>query len=609
MSIEVENRRFLEAFDPDLLAELPDAGELRAEPARKQGLTLKTAAGYVHSKYHPAQEAAALIGRVKDPPQKLHVHFGFGLGYYAEADQPLEGGAILAYEPDPTLAATALAARPLAPIFRERRCRLACSLDRFRELMRADIETRQDIRVFISPYHRKTHAKALEAFVDVVKREANRKALLSQPHAPLYRLFLESSIRSWPHTTRLPGVDRLAGRFKNAPAVILVAGPSLEKNLPELVPHLDKVVVFTVARAARVLERWGAAPDFLVHNEAQDYWHLIDGCANLSQTAFLLSDQCHRRFFEFPRGPAFVYQNPGNAATQWLNRDCPAQRKLMTASAGSVATEAFNLALALGCNPIVLVGQDLALRGGRFYARAETNLNLAGAAKAMRAAPGFFGGKTVTLTNYLHFISWYEDTLREYGRRHPDRRFVNATEGGARIHGFEAMKLRDAARQWFHRKLPVAEITARAAEDRSQLLAPQTLADFLRRALEQVDEAVKLGDHFPALAARLRQRLQGTAPHSPRRAQEALADLQKQVPRLERLLEALPPLPTFFDQPLQASPETGGADDHAKTLTAGLLAEAAVLESNAAEVGRAAARLRPILERALAQVTADCRQT
>jgi len=569
MSFEAENLRFLAEADPDLADELRAADPTGAvvEPARRQGDTLRFGAAYVHSKYHPAKEAASLIRRIEEPPSELHVHFGFGLGYFAEADATEPGGEILAFEPNPALAAAALRGRDLKPLLAGRRLRLTCSATRFQTQLRAKLADATRVRVFISPYHGKAHSEALRDFVEKVKREVNRKTLLGKSNAAIFRKFLQSTAASWPHTTRLPGVDRLAGAFKGAPATLLLPGPSLDKNLSALLPRRDKTLIFTVARAVRVLERWGVAPDFLVHNEAQDYRHLIEGCGNLAKTTFLLAEQCHPRMFGFPHGLSFVYQNPGNGLTQWLIQQAPAQRKQLTETAGSVATEAFFLALIMGCNPIVLAGQDLALKRGRFYARAETNLNLSGADKALRHTPAFFGGKTLTLTNYLHFISWYEEAAVNYRDRFANRRLINATEGGARLRGFEPLKLRDAARHCFPRRLQVEPVVMRAAAGASPL-APSKLRKLAKAGADAAVATERLCREFlTELGDRNR----------PPTAQRILVRQRA----LETAVRALPMLPAYFEQELKT------ADPNQPAALLSVMAENAAIIAAAAKQVRA----------------------
>jgi hypothetical protein len=133
---------------------------------------------------------------------------------------------------------------------------------------------------------------------------------------------------------------------------------------------------------------------------------------------------------------------------------------------GSVANTAFNLCRMMGADPLILIGQDLAYTGGRAYARGTAfeqmqadvrdgvahfdNLDCkrglcaeAGFSplEAARAIPieGWGGGMVYTTSDFNYFRTSYEAAAREAA----DVRLINATEGGARIAGFEERRLLD----------------------------------------------------------------------------------------------------------------------------------------------------------------------
>lgn len=449
MDICQHNCRLLSVYDAEALQQLETPAtdaRVAVVAARRHGLTLTEAGGFVHSKYDPLKEAAQLVKQAAaDSAQEgvagHHIHFGFGLGYLAEADLSRGDAPLLIYEPNPTFFKAALESRDLGDLWRSQRVFVRTTEKGFRALLRRHIGAMNQIQFLINPFHRRVYSEGLRFLLETVKSERNRAGVLRKAEETVYKFFIASTIRSFPWWSRLRDVGLLRDRFKGVPAVIVAAGPSLEKNLAALVPFRERVLVFAMARSVRLLERYGIEPHFLVHTEAKDYAALIHGCTNLTRTVFLLSEQCHAEFYRYPHPLTLTYQNPANLFSRWVvNRFSGLQRTYLP-TAGSVATEAFSLATLFGCSPVVLLGQDLGSRQGSHYADAGVNRNFVAGHADHRRTAGYFGGDVETFAHYLHFRDWYAEAVDVYRERCPTQLFINATEGGALIPGFVHRRL------------------------------------------------------------------------------------------------------------------------------------------------------------------------
>src|SRR5262245_23852469 len=72
------------------------------------------------------------------------------------------------------------------------------------------------------------------------------------------------ALRNAGRIARAGSVDALFGRFPGAPIVIACGGPSLERNLEELRPWRERVVLIAEAAAAGTLVSSDIMPDFVV---------------------------------------------------------------------------------------------------------------------------------------------------------------------------------------------------------------------------------------------------------------------------------------------------------------------------------------------------------
>ena len=107
----------------------------------------------------------------------------------------------------------------------------------------------------------------------------------------------------------------------------------------------------------------------------------------------------------------------------------------LLSSGGSVATSAFAMAEHLEANPIVFIGQDLALTGGKDHADGYLDPYNAGFLSARIEAgfdvEGYYGGRLRTERQLLNYKTWFENRIKDL----PHKLIINSTEGGARIEG------------------------------------------------------------------------------------------------------------------------------------------------------------------------------
>jgi ribosomal protein L7/L12 len=89
----------------------------------------------------------------------------------------------------------------------------------------------------------------------------------------------------------------------------------------------------------------------------------------------------------------------------------------------------------LGANPIVFIGQDLALTDGKDHAEGYPHTYNANTLKNRTDngfdADGYHGGRVRTERQLMYYKTWFERRASEL----TDRLIINATEGGARING------------------------------------------------------------------------------------------------------------------------------------------------------------------------------
>lgn len=232
--------------------------------------------------------------------------------------------------------------------------------------------------------------------------------------------------------------------FSGIPAIIVSAGPSLDKNITELKKAEGKAFIIVVDTALKAVLRAGIKPDltvcidprketvFFAHDEIKN----IPAVFGMDITADVIKKHCGKRFY-IGSGKLDI----ANAfSRKFKNEDYE-----ILNSGGSVANVAFSLAVKMGFKTIILIGQDLAFTDGKGHTKDaydddEKNSSDAANCPGICEVEDIYGNPVKTEVRMRSYIEWFENAIRYYN----DVKVIDATEGGAKIHGTAIMKLNQA---------------------------------------------------------------------------------------------------------------------------------------------------------------------
>lgn len=506
MNLKLKNTDFLQKHFPDVVLSLQHCQPLplTVSKARKGGLTMTVGEAHVHSAYDPKKEANKLF---RKEPAEVHIHFGFGLGHLLQADTDSE--CILIYEPVPALLLETIKHCDLQTMIDPKRTVLTCDLAMFKKHAHLRIRGDASCRIIPNAFHTQQLPQVYEALQQATRQIIEQAAValrsIEKHAAPL----TIAALKTLKYSTKHPSISQLQHLFADKPAVIVSAGPSLDKNLCELVPYTDKVIIIAMGRTAKALDKYGIEPHFLVHNEPQPFFSFIQGCQNLKRTCFVLSSQAQDAYYQHQHDTTFVYHNVVNFTSRWLTERFPTLPIAYLDTGGSVANEAFSLAQYMGCNPIALIGQDLAMKGGRYYGNSDSNKAFLHSKADNRSAMGYFGEQVQTVSTYASFAHWFGEEAAKLKSQQPQRRLINATEGGICLENFENLPLRHFAHQHFNDNLPIRENLRKAAKVKTKArLFPADLHKLVDESLQRCKALQNLERRFLGWSQPLLQKLQ-----------------------------------------------------------------------------------------------------
>lgn len=248
------------------------------------------------------------------------------------------------------------------------------------------------------------------------------------------RIWFECFIKNIKYLNRSKKINGVRGLYKDKPAIIVSAGPSLTKNISKLHNFEDKALIFTGGRTLKTLMDEGIEPDFLSIIDSQELsYELVSDVIDKSEVTLIHSELLPSKVFNKHNGERLFYSiNPSiNDIVGYSG---------FNAIGSSVAHSCLNSALYMGCNPIIFIGQDLAYTNDKVHAE-NAEFTKEGLKyyedinnfdnDDFKYIDDIYGNKVKSRDDLILFKKQFEEIIRE----NPNVTFINSTEGGANIEG------------------------------------------------------------------------------------------------------------------------------------------------------------------------------
>ncbi len=458
---------------------------------------------HLHSRVDPEAEARQFAGNVKLGETLCLVVAGFGLGYHLKALAARQTGEafLIVTEPNLQLLKAALESVDLTDLFANRRCLIITQPDKghIQTLLEPVNALMMLGTQFVS--HPASERVGGEFHAQMRRVVADHMTFCRMSLVTLVansRITCRNIVNNLPTYLATPPIDVLRDRFKGLPGVVIAAGPSLHRQLDQLAALKGRAVLIAVQTIFKTLLDRGVPPDFVT---SLDYHEMskrfFESLPELPQTHLVAEPKASWHVLDSYRGPISVL---GNAFARLCLGDRLAARDGLKAGA-TVAHLSFYLAVYMGCDPIVMVGQDLAYTNHVYYTpgvaihdlwRPQLNrfctIEMMEWERITRSRPILMkvkdqhGRDVYTDEQLFTYLQQFEGDFATVPGR-----VIDATEGGVRKAGTRAMPLREVAEQYCTRPIPperFAYLRELRWQDPSRLAAGR---DELAGRIEDVD--------------------------------------------------------------------------------------------------------------------------
>lgn len=399
---------------------------------------------YLHSPYDPLQEARQYATRVvaDSGEGNFAVFFGLGLGYGVRevlAQLP-EDTRALVFEPHWDLFYLAFCHTDLSWLLTRKNTTITCdptvqgALLQYMNLF--ELAGFRGVRLFSNPaFERLPGAAHFDELAGRIRYEMLAVGGNIQTLMVMGEMQQMNIILNFPEILDNPPFAHLLNSFQRKPAIIVSAGPSLEKNMHLLTEVRDRAVIIAVDTATKPLLAAGISPHIVVTGDPQEANSRHLRGVDAPQSYLIAEPQSPIASLRGWTGRKFICTFHDNMM-QWVDRVIGNRGRVLVW--GSVAVMAYDVAVKLGADPIVFIGQDLSFPGGRTYARGtffetEDKMEMTVDELTSRGTPlidmqDIFGQPVKTnkqMYSYFNFLKNRFEAAEVQGRS-----IINATEGG-----------------------------------------------------------------------------------------------------------------------------------------------------------------------------------
>lgn len=447
---------------------------------------------FLHSRYHIEREMHELLGEDNSPDQILII-FGLGMGYCLDYIQKhgIAYRQVLIIEPYNNIFKEMLKFRDFEALMKKR----AVSLSIFKEAREiipkiiGQVMTSRNVKFL---YHVSYRSIFDELYQEISRLFINEK-----------RAFLGSTatvdffIHEWTENQLLslakkyPHAMVFNDRFKDIPAVIVSAGPSLEKRLDELKSIGDGALIIAPGTGAKICNKnnIGAHMGIAMDSQKAEADIFKNSKIEVLVGSYRLHPDVSRvfpnHFYRMVISNEFIAQyfcEYFNLSFDIINDHA------------SISSSAIDFAVKLGCNPIILIGQDMCYYDNKGHAGDTKDTIPQKVRNGLIEHIDINGELVLTHPSFLSIQRDMENLNLKYKDNY---KIINASEAGLGIPGIENCKFKDVIDTYIStRNDDIRQIIEIALRDNETLNSYQNIniEDFYRHISEEINKLEKMNE-------------------------------------------------------------------------------------------------------------------
>lgn len=438
---------------------------------------------FLHSNYGAESEAKEIFEKVKNTEFTMNVLFGFGLGYLFQEFALNSKGLVFVFEPDIEILATTLEVVDFSEELSKKNVFVFNDFDGLKKQYLENYIYKSETTITFLPSYKHLFGTELSRFA----KELN----LTMGSAIMDNNYIKNKLipavkavcTNMDCLVKEPPLGTFENIYQGKTALLISAGPSLDKNIETIKKYRDNAIIFSVGQALRTLMTNGITPDFVGLVETGNQMSQLDGL-DTSNVNLILEPLTYTGLHNSKFKNIISYPSKTSIPNLiWTSiADIDASKYI---SSGTVSYMMLYSALLLGFKDLILAGQDLAFLDGKCYSKnsqhngliyeydektgkatvkvedmkvfsnsfisknlnfneeqkiAMANQRIESINKNLCNVTGINGTQLVTTLDYASFISQFEMFAQKFKN---EVNLYNTSLEGAKIEGFDDIPLEE----------------------------------------------------------------------------------------------------------------------------------------------------------------------
>lgn len=400
----------------------------------------------IHSLYDPYREADRIISSYKNNiDESTHVFFyGIGFGYHIEEFIRLYPNISYSmYEPIPEVFLELTKQRDLKNIMNKNLKNLY--IDRHNEVTNSYLEeieiTNKKVLIINLPSYQNIIPDKIKQFEGKIKGTISNRRSSLHTDASFQKLWVMNSLINFKTVLETPNIlkDIDQNHFKNKPAIIVSAGPSLAEDIEHLrfIKENSLAYIFSVGSAINSLIEFDLLPDAVFTYDPSFKNKLVFEKMiekQLDSIPIVFGSSVGYETIENYKGPKVHFiTSQDRTSLYFLGRQMNLRDDLILDSP-SIAVMTFQILNKIGFNPIVFSGQNLGYLDDRRYAEGieynhvESQLTEK-ELEETTVTKDVFGNEIKTSDSFNRM----RESIESFASIYKNKTFLNSTKGGAEI--------------------------------------------------------------------------------------------------------------------------------------------------------------------------------
>ena len=448
----------------------------------------------LHSAYDPVKEANTLIKEIEnDEDLDLVFVFGIGGGYLINAVRKLNI-AVAVIEPDINFFNLLIESFRLNRILEDSKITFFIGGSDDEDIEKfISLTTTKKVKFFITRSYASLFAEEALHYQSKVLSLVDKKIININTISRFDKLWAYNIASNVVEIATHYGVNRFFNKYKNIPAVIVSAGPSLEKNIRKLKEMKNKAIIIAVDTAMKPLSSHGISPHFVITIDPQKKNSKYFRNVHFEDTVLIAESSVDHEAVESFNGAEYFIDSIFPLAKYFMKY--LGNRGDITMG-GSVSTAAYDFAIRIGADPIIMVGLDLSFPNHQTHIKGsyheenffteigkldsyDSRIYKVLVAGNLREEKNVYGESVFTDSRFDMYRNWYESQCANNSRI----KFYNATEGGVIIKAMENITLQELIDKFDDINIDIDK-NDKNTEDKKQIL------ENIKKGLMKIDEEI-----------------------------------------------------------------------------------------------------------------------